>query len=193
MPQTINEAITDVSSADAVESLLSLVNASDPILDPTYGHGVFWKHTTHEVWGFDIDIERSPRGVVDFTALPFSDATFPTVVFDPPFHPFVNSAEELRFSGLGKNDRELKQLFQAGVSECWRVTAQHLIVKCQGYIHNHRPQWMPLWAIEVCGEPFEWLLATRKGKRISGRWKSQRSLWRHHADYLLFNKSGNRR
>ena len=86
-----------------------------------------------------------------------------------------------------------KELFQQGLEECWRVTSRHLLVKCQGFVHNHAPQWMPLWAIAVCGEPFEWLTVWRKGKRVSGRWTSTRSLRRNHADYLLFDRVGNYR
>ena len=182
-----------IGSAEAVESLLVLAGAQEPILDPTFGSGVFWKNSRRDVRGYDKNPDRGPCGVVDFCQMPFRDGAFPTVVFDPPFHPFVNSAEEDRFSGMGANEKELKSLFQSGIMECWRIAQRHLIVKCQSYIHNHAPQWMPLWAIEVCGDPFEWLIATRHGKRISGRWKSVRSLRRRHADYLLFDKRGNRR
>lgn len=187
------ETVSKIGSEHAIESLLVLVQAQEPILDPTFGHGVFWKNSKRNVRGYDISPGKGPCGVVNFHALPFADGAFPTVVFDPPFHPFVNSAEEDRFSGMGANDKELKLLFKSGVRECWRVCRRHLIVKCQSYIHNHRPQWMPLWAIDICGEPFEWLIAVRDGKRVSGRWKSVRSLRRRHADYLIFDKNGNHR
>lgn len=183
----------EIDSPGAVESLLSLVNAQEPILDTTYGSGVFWRDSNRIVHGYDKDPARGVKGIADFTALGFPDGFYQTVVFDPPFHPFVNSAEEDRFSGLGKNEKELKSLFQLGCRECWRVTSRHLVVKCQSYIHNHMPQWMPLWAIEVCGEPFEWLIATRAGKRVSGRWVNVKSLRRKHADYLVFDKRGNKR
>lgn len=191
--KTTTDAIVQIGSEDAIESLLSLVGAKEPILDPTFGNGVFWKNSKRNVHGYDINPLRGPHGVIDFNRMPFDDNSFETVVFDPPFHPFVNSSEEERFSGMGKNEKELRLMFESGVRECWRVTKRHLIVKCQSYIHNHRPQWMPLWAINICGEPFEWLIANRSGKRISGRWKTVRSLRRRHADYLLFDKFGNHR
>lgn len=52
---------------------------------------------------------------------------------------------------------------------------------------------MPLWAIEVCGEPFEWLVVYRDNKLVSSRWKNIKSLQRNHADYLVFDKKGNNR
>lgn len=186
-------SVANITSYQAIASLLNLVKAQEPILDVTYGNGVFWKGSTRKVVGCDLNPKRAKDFIEDFTALSFVDAQYPTVVFDPPFHPFVNSHENKRYSGLGKNEKELKELFMKGTSEAWRVTKHHLIVKCQGFIHNHSPQWMPLWAIEICGEPFEWLIVSREQKLISGRWKEERSLRRNHADYLLFSKYGNKR
>jgi len=184
------------SSSEAVEALLSLVSAGEPVLDCTFGSGVFWKGSARRVVGCDIDPARARDAACSFLCLPFRDGQFPTVVYDPPFHPrFASgaSAEQARYSAMGGNPRELKEQFQAGVAEAWRVADRHLLVKCQGFVHNHEPQWMPLWAIAVCGEPFEWLIAWREGKRASGRWVNTRSLRRNHADYLLFDKYGNKR
>lgn len=181
------------SSSEAIEALLALVDAGEPILDTTYGSGNFWVGSSRRVFGCDINPDRAKDMVCDFTSLPFQNGEYPTVVYDPPFQPFVGSAEEKQYSGMGKNEKELKVQFQKGLAEAWRVTGRHLIVKCQGFVHNHAPQWMPLWAVEICGEPFEWLIVWREGKRISGRWVNTRSLRRNHADYLLFSKRGNKR
>lgn len=181
------------SSAEAVAGMLDLVCAPEPIVDVTYGSGTFWKGSQRKVIGSDIDTTRARGFVADFLCLPFRDGSVPTVVFDPPFHPRVNSAEEIRFKAIGSNEKEMKAAFIAGVTECWRVCQSYLLVKCQGFVHNHRPQWMPLWAIEVCGDPFEWLIVWRNGKRVSGRWRATNSLRRNHADYLLFSKRGNHR
>lgn len=183
-----------VSSGTAVQGLLALVQAGRPIVDVTHGSGVFWQAASYKVFGFDREPARALSAVADFQALPIANAGAPTIVFDPPFHPEgANSAEAARFRTMGQTEVGLKDQFQAGVRECWRATSNHLLVKCQGFVHNHAPQWMPLWAIEVCGEPFEWLTVGREHKRISGRWKNVRSLRRNHADYLVFSKRGNKR
>jgi hypothetical protein len=186
-------SVIEATSAEAVEGLLALVNAQGPILDATYGSGDFWLGSVRDVYGCDIDPQRAKNRVADFRSLPFIDGQFPTVVFDPPFHPYVGSAEEAQFKGMGKNDKELRTQFDAGLKECWRITSRHLLVKCQGFVHNHVPQWMPLWAVQICGEPFEWLIVARDHKRISGRWKNTFSLRRNHADYMIFDKKGNKR
>lgn len=187
------DSVVYISSAEAVEGLLSLVQAQEPILDVTYGNGTFWQGSTRNVVGLDLDPERAKTFAGDFTQLQFKDCEFPTVVFDPPFHPYVNSAEQVRFKGMGRNEKELRQLFEKGLSECWRVTSRHLLIKCQGFVHNHVPQWMPLWATQIIGEPFEWLIVARDHKRVSGRWKNTFSLRRNHADYMIFDKKGNKR
>lgn len=186
-------SVTQCSSSEAVQGLLTLVAAVDPVIDVTYGNGAFWVDSPRRVWGGDRDRARARSFVADFTALPFQDQSCLTVVYDPPFHPFVGSAEQARFSGLGRNEIELRQGFELGLREAWRVCARHLLVKCQGFVHNHRPQWMPLWTTAICGEPFEWLIVWREGKRESGRWRSTRSLRRNHADYLLFDRRGTHR
>lgn len=181
------------SSAEAVSGLLDLVDAPAPIVDLTYGNGAFWNGSGRQVIGCDLDAGRAKDVRVDFFRLPFSDRGVPTVIFDPPFHPAVGSAEEVRFKAMGKNDVEMKAGFLASLAEAWRITQCFLLLKCQGFVHNHKPQWMPLWAASVCGEPFEWLIAGREHKRISGRWVSNNSLRRNHADYMLFSRRGNLR
>jgi hypothetical protein len=186
-------SVCQITSAEAVQGILEVAKAADPVLDVTYGNGAFWVGSSREVVGLDILPERAKDHTADFRNLPFPDGSYPTVVYDPPFHPFVRSHAEARFSGLGRNEKELRVEYERGLRECWRVTSRHLLVKCQGFIHNHAPQWMPLWTIGICGEPFEWLIVWRHGKIVSGRWKSNNSLRRNHADYLLFDKKGNKR
>lgn len=192
-------SVINAGSALAVQGLLALVHAAEPIVDVTYGSGVFWRGYSGKVFGGDLDPARAQSWVGSFLALPFADASLPTVVYDPPFHTNHHGRRSLfktkfRFSTLGENVQELKPLYQQGLREAWRVTARHLLVKCQDYIHNHTPQWMTLWTCEVCGEPFEWLTVTgTQGKWISSRWVTVRSLRRNHATYLLFDKHGNKR
>lgn len=187
-------SVSYCGSAEAVDGLLNLVAAAAPYVDVTFGNGTFWKGSHRNVIGLDLTQDRAKDCVADFQNLPFANAAVPTVVFDPPFHPNgANSAEAVRFKGMGQTERQLKSEFQSGCAECWRVTSRHLLIKCQGFVHNHAPQWMPLWAIEVLGEPFEWFIAARLNKRESGRWTTTRSLRRNHADYLLFDKRGNKR
>lgn len=186
-------SVSSLPDPEVIEGLLQLVRADGSILDTTYGSGRFWAGSSRKVVGCDLDSARAKDICCDFTNLPFAADTFPVVVFDPPFHPYVGSIEEVQYKGMGTNECELKEKFIGGLRECQRVTSNHLIVKCQHFVHNHKVQWMPLWAIEELGEPFEWMVNLRRGKIVSGRWKTVRSLYRNHADWLVFSKKGNHR
>lgn len=186
--------VIDATSAAAMASIIEVVGAQEPIVDLTYGSGLFWKGSDKKVFGCDLDQKRAKTVVADFFNLPFTDASCPTVVYDPPFHTKgSNSIEETRFKAMGANEKELKELYLRGLREAWRVTEKFLVVKCQGYIHNHRPQWMELWTCAELGEPYEWLTTRRPSKIVSSIWGKQRSLYRNHATYLVFCKKGNHR
>lgn len=49
---------------------------------------------------------------------------------------------------------------------------------------------MPLWAIAELGNPWDWMVVWRPNKRVSSKWKTVRSLYRNHADWLVFSKKG---
>lgn len=180
------------STAEAIQGLLALTDAST-IIDVTYGNGKCWDGFNGKVIRADLNPTRALDVQCNFQALPFEDGSVDAVVYDPPFHPNVGTIHENRFATMGNNEHELKEQFVSGLLECHRVARKWVVVKCQNYIHNHKPQWMVLWAIAACGEPFEWLTAQSRQKITSGRWKSRKSLRHNESTYLLFCKRGNHR
>jgi len=133
--------------ADLVE--LGYIDLSQPILDPTYGYGRWWKDVQPEaLTGCDIQPELSPYGrSVDFTDMPFEDGEFDAVLFDPPYklngssHGFANDASY----GVGNKKpvsiQNRYQLIFDGMSECARVSSRSLIVKCQDQVSSGKVQW----------------------------------------------------
>lgn len=61
-----------------------------------------------------------PQLQADFTALPFRDATFAMVVFDPP-HLLRNGKRGWLAKKYGKLGREWERDLTDGFHECWRV------------------------------------------------------------------------
>lgn len=61
-----------------------------------------------------------PDMVADFTALPFADATFPLVVFDPP-HLVQNGRNGWLAKKYGKLATDWRDVIRAGFAECFRV------------------------------------------------------------------------
>jgi SAM-dependent methyltransferase len=62
----------------------------------------------------------SPDLVADFTALPYRDASFPLVVFDPP-HLVRNGVSGWLAKKYGKLGRAWQDDIRAGFAECFRV------------------------------------------------------------------------
>jgi hypothetical protein len=121
----------------------------EAVLDVTYERGRFWKqHRPAELVACDIDPDCGVI-VADFTALPFPDSSFATVVLDPPYK--LNgtstgrgpSAADARY-GVGGSYRSVAvkhRLIQDGIIECARVTSRFLLVKCEDQVCNGVKHW----------------------------------------------------
>lgn len=108
------------------------------VLDPCCGSRMFWfnRNDDRAVFG-DIREEthllkdKSSKGgfreliiapdvLMDFRALPFGDATFPLVVFDPP-HLVRNGSTGWLAKKYGKLGDDWRDDLRAGFAECFRV------------------------------------------------------------------------
>lgn len=65
-------------------------------------------------------LEVRPQIVGDFTALPFSNAKFYMVIFDPP-HLIRNGANGWQAKKYGKLPKEWRDTIRQGFAECFRV------------------------------------------------------------------------
>lgn len=190
--------IADLTSAQAVERLLGLLLPDAvTVLDATYGSGSFWRGSTADVrvTGLDINPERAKSVCGDFTRLPFLDASFDCVIFDPPYHTDVGKAKASttheRFGSFATM-ADLRRAVELGTAEAWRVARLGVIVKVQDYIHASRAVWMSSWvhgAIPV--EPYDVLYTRRTaGKIRASNWHDQLSVYRNHATYWVYRKDG---
>jgi|TARA_R100001530_G_scaffold133643_1_gene107347 SAM-dependent methyltransferase len=110
-----------------------------PVLDACCGSRTFWfdKKDSRalfidnrcETWPIDIGtpgtkgrkpIVVGPDVVADFTDLPFPDATFSLIVFDPP-HIKREEAKGIFTKKYGVLNGNWKEMLQDGFSECFRV------------------------------------------------------------------------
>lgn len=112
------------------------------VLDVTYGRGVWWRRFKPEPFaGHDLATDG-----VDFRELPYEDATWDTVCFDPPYIPTRAAATaspvlEGRFRpsfGLEepRTKAELDALIADGLAECSRVARRWVLAKCCDYAEN---------------------------------------------------------
>src|SRR5262249_17706172 len=82
-------SIWEGSDADLLEQMLDFYPHKKPrrILDATVNAGRFWVGSKRKVIGLDIDARHHPTVVGDNMQMPFKDACFDVVVYDPPHIP----------------------------------------------------------------------------------------------------------
>lgn len=136
------------TNADLVVDLVSLGYISGYVADVTYGLGRWWsKFRPDNLVACDLDQAKSPIGFsVDFTALPFDDMLFDSVVFDPPYKlngTSVNFGDDKNYGvdGSGVSVEQRHDLIRRGLSECCRVSRRFVILKCQDQVCSGRVRW----------------------------------------------------
>lgn len=114
------------------------------VLDVTYGQGAWWRRFHPQAFaGHDLAADG-----IDFRDLPYEDASWDAVCFDPPYVPRQGPKEAKRHRerlyraryGLGepRGPRELEQLIYEGLAECARVARRYVLVKCCDYVKSRQ-------------------------------------------------------
>lgn len=119
-------------------TLENVVQLPGPVLDACCGSRMFWfdhsdpravfvdkraeSHTLPDVSskGGSRELIIAPDVQADFTALPFADATFAHVVFDPP-HFERNGARSWVGLKYGTLEGDWQEMLRRGFAECFRV------------------------------------------------------------------------
>lgn len=179
--------------------------ARQAVLDCTANHRRMWKGTdTARVTFLDIDPTMNPDVVGDFRAMPFADAAFDVLVFDPPHLPAAAgspaSLAHFRHNhGLGTAPHadNVNSLFRPFLSEAQRVLRPGgiLLAKLKDYVHNHRYQWtLTAWVQAVEATPGLTPCDLRikvdpcAGNLKSGRWQAAHHARANHAWWVVVRK-----
>ena len=180
------------------------------ILDVTYGEGVMWKGLAYKPVRMDIDTTKDVDEVGSFLDIPFPDASFDVVVFDPPHLPNAGSTEKSlsgnaapyrQAYGLGVTDTlrsgdHVGQLFAPFLLEARRVLSADGIVlaKIADLVHNHLYQWQHvdyIQAVRCAGlTPCDVMIKSdpSAGRLQSGRWQNVHHLRRAHTYWIVARK-----
>ena len=173
------------------------------ILDATVNVGRFWRGSSWEVIGLDIERRFKPTIVGDNLQMPFRDESFDVVVYDPPHVPNqgkdrtkdFNSRFGLVLKSSRENGYNFSHLYPPFASEAHRILRPEGILFCKiaDYIHNHRYQWAHLELIGAARTvgfcACDCIIKIRKGPITSPRWKRAHHTRRHHCYWLIFRKS----
>jgi len=147
------------TNADVFPSVLRLhVPIGAKIADVTYGKGVFWRNI--DIKNYDFHPSDIADGI-DCRDLPYEDASFDCIVFDPPymegffrkgnsikagagthnaFRDHYSNGDETPKKRGGKWHAAVVELYEEGGREAHRVLRDHgvLIVKCQDEVSANR-------------------------------------------------------
>lgn len=130
------------TNGERVADLARLGYLPEPVLDPTLGYGGMWtKHRPVDLVTCDINPDRGPDFVADFTALPFGRDEFASCLYDPPYR-FAGTPtdtddgghDDLYGTHIYRTKEQQLTLILDGAKECARVTRDVLIVKCQDQV-----------------------------------------------------------
>lgn len=198
-------SVWEGSDAELLERMLDFYPKTTPtaILDATVNAGRFWVGSSRPVIGLDIDPRHKPDVVGDNTAMPFVDASFDVVVYDPPHVP--NQGRDrtkdftTRFGLVGKATPQqgynFTHTFPPFVREAYRVLRPSgvMFAKLTDYVHGHRFQWAHvefLQAARAIGfTACDCVVKVRKGPITDPRWKTAHHARRHHCYWLVLRKS----
>ncbi len=191
--------------AELLEKLLRFYPRKPPrrILDATVNRGRFWRGSRRPVVGMDIDPQFKPDVVADNTKMPFRDASFDVVVYDPPHIPNQGKDKEKDFNerfGLvlrspKENGYTFSHTFPPFVREAYRVLKREGILLCKiaDYVHHHRYQWAHIELINAARDAgftaCDCIIKLRKGPIIDPKWKTAHHSRRQHCYWLIFRKS----
>jgi hypothetical protein len=182
------------------------VPAESKIADVTFGKGVFWKNIDTSL--FDLHPSDIRNGI-DCRKLPYADATFDVVVFDPPYmHTPGGTAHnghqnfEQYYANNGSSNHPLKKyheavldLYFSAADEAWRIlrVEGRYIVKCQDEVCANQQR---LTHVEIINElgikgfiAEDIFVVIRKNRPGVSRVLKQVHARKNHSYFLVFRKS----
>ena len=198
-------SVWEGDDAELLERMLAFYPRKRPkrILDATVNGGRFWRGSKRPVYGLDIDIAHRPQIVADNTKMPFPNAAFDVVVYDPPHIPNQGKDHQkdfnVRFGLVIRSPKENQYTFTHTyppfVAEAYRVLKAEGILLCKitDYAHHHRYNWAHVDFIDAARKAgfcaCDCIVKTRKGPIIDPRWKTAHHTRRQHCYWLVFRKS----
>ena len=121
----------------------------DSILDPTYGHGIWWKRADELPMHQLSKLSNDPGSAAyseghDFRSMPFDDNSFDVVAYDPPYAAKggrETSTIDDMDARFGLHDAPatpalLQDLIDDGLTEAVRVSRRLVLVKCMTYVSS---------------------------------------------------------
>jgi hypothetical protein len=155
----------------------------------------------------DIDSSFDVDYVADFGSMPFDNASFDVLVFDPPHLP-TNAASKnssrmweqsygITATGEGRDGDNVSGMFPRFLKEAKRVLVKGGIVLCKiaDLVHNHRYQWQHvdfINSVNACGmTPCDLVIKCdpAAGKLKSSKWVNVKHFRKAHCYWIVVRNS----
>jgi hypothetical protein len=191
--------------AELIDRMLNFYPRKRPkrILDATVNGGRFWRGLDWKIVEMDINPAQNPAVVGDNTNMPFKDASFDVVVYDPPHIPNQGKDRSkdfnTRFGLTLKSPKEegynFAFMYPPFAAEAYRVLCSEGILLCKiaDYVHGHRYQWAHIDLIQAARQvgfcPCDCIVKVRQGPIVDPRWQKAHHTRRQHCYWLVFRKS----
>lgn len=202
------ESVLMGKDSEAIEILLSVHAPESPrILDVTHNAGKMWKGCSYRpAHTMDINPAYEVDTVGDFKAMPFEDASYSAIVFDPPHLPNAHATNGrktghadvygTRMQEAARSGDNISALFAPFLAEAKRVLEPQGIVlaKLRSTVHNHRAQWEHVEFVNAVRAasltPCDELIIRHPagGNLSSSKWKNVRHLRRVHSYWIVVRK-----
>lgn len=198
-------SVWDGDDRGLLEMMLGFYPRANPhrILDATVNVGRFWRGSSRQIIGLDVNSRFRPTVVGDNLAMPFRSESFDVIVYDPPHIPNqgrdrqkdFNSRFGLVLKSSKENGYNFSHLFSPFVREAHRVLSPEGVLFCKitDYVHNHRYQWAHIDLVQAAAAagfvPCDCIVKVRKGPIIDPKWRIAHHARRHHSYWLVFRKS----
>lgn len=195
------------SNEEGFARILSLyARPGQTIVDPTFGHGRFWKNVS--LGQYKVATSDLANGI-DLRHLPMEPDTVDMVVLDPPYrytpqknkrhedtpgHGQVDGLYNLQQAKLTSTEAVL-DLYVEGFEEAWRVLRHggFLVVKCQDTVQDGQNIWVHcilMQEAERLGFACRDILIVAPKAVLGTRWTRQRHLRKAHSYFLVLRKGG---
>jgi len=209
-------SVWEGSDAPLLERMLEFYPriTPEPILDCTFNSGKIWKNSTRTVFRMDIDASFDLDLVGDFrtmtgvdprtrTVYRVADASFATIVFDPPHIGGYGRDKSNKDFGreygatinVGKaNDWNLSFLYPPFLEQAYRVLVPEGLVfaKVCDQVCNHAAKWPHVdfvnFAIAAGFTVCDVIVKVRINPLKSSRWKQQLHARKRHSFWIVLRK-----
>lgn len=124
----------------------------DPVIDLTAGTGAFWSLLPDlDVHLNDLDPAKGRDSRKDFTATPWEDRSWGSVVYDPPYALRGASSDasfEDRYGLLGRyrSIADMRAMIEAGAREAVRIADSFTLIKVQDHVSSGVLRPLTVWA-----------------------------------------------